>query len=263
MRARGETIKSWALKILAPAIAATFAIAAGLLIGAERVQDARDEAVSARASASAIASQAAALRADRDRLRAERNQLEARLAAEQAPAVCPQPYVSTGDATLDPIFMVDYPCGWHVLRDARPSDTKDPNKPGLRVEFTFFSRLPISLAPRTGPLADVELANWADDPGAEGDALPPLSQWLEEERARFQGAPKESTFEGGASTEVHQLTGSQDIAGEPAPVIVLLWEFDDTLTGARHVVRVFAVAPGAKAREALDRMARSFSLPQR
>jgi hypothetical protein len=250
-------------RVLPFAILAVFALAGGLVLGAGRVDEARRETASVRASASAVASQAAVVRGERNRLRAERNQLEARLAAGKVPALCPQPYVSTGTAGLDPLFAVDYPCGWHVLRDARPGDTADPNRPGLRVEVTFFSRLPISFAPKTGPLADIELQNWADDPASDGDELPTIDRWVSEEKALFAAGFKSTRFAGGSGIEVRQIAGTQTINEEPTPVSVLVWEFDDTLTGARHIVRVFSVASGDKTREALVRMARSFSIPQR
>lgn len=257
---RGPSAVTRAQRVLGPAIAISLGLTGGVLVGARRMEGVRAELRAARASAEDVAAQAQTLRAERNRLRAERNQLEARLASDRAPAVCPQAYVSTADSNLSPFFAVDYPCGWHVVRDARPTD---PARPGIVVEITFFSRLAIPLAPRSAPIADVELTDWTDDPAVDGDELPALDRWRADERARFAAAPRETSFEGGAGISVHQLEGAQSVAGEDVAVVVLLWEFEDPLSGARHVVRAYAVAPGAKAREALDRMARTFSVPRR
>jgi hypothetical protein len=194
------------------------------------------------------------LERERDRIRAERNRLEARLAAGEPPPVCPTEFLSTAESNLLPFFSVDYLCGWHVVYEARV----DGEREGLRVELVLFSPLPIGLAASDGPVASVELADWTDEGANDTDELPSLEAWLEEERARYDEDVREETFEGGSGVSVHRLVGRQQLFDEPVEVHVLLWEFADRVTGARHVVRAVAHEPGARARAALDRLARSF-----
>lgn len=195
------------------------------------------------------------LTTERDRLRQERDQLEARLAAEEAPAVCPSEYVSTGQ--LLPHFSIDHRCGWHVLYDPS-SPVSAEERAGLRAEAVIFGRLPISLAPTEGPIGEFELTDWTDDPADDDDMLPPLATWLREERERYISLSRDDRFESGDGITVYRLVGMQELFDEPVEVHTMFWRYDDTVAGARHIMRAFALAPSARTVDAFDRMARSF-----
>ena len=209
------------------------------------------------ASVAALDARAERAEGERARLRAERNRLETQLAAEEAPPVCPRPFVSTAETGLMPFFSVEYPCGWHVLHDARAGADDDRTDARL-ITLSLFSQLPLSLSPRDGAIADIELADWTDDPGIEGDALGALPDWLADERARYAAEPAEERFEAGSGITVHHLAGAQEVFESTVEIDVLLWEYVDAFTGARHIVRMASAEPGARVRAALDRMARSF-----
>lgn len=221
---------------------------AGILGGALLADDGTEVEAMQR-SAGSLRARYEQTRAQRDKLRAERNQLEARLAAEKAPPVCPRPFVST--AELIGPYTVDYPCGWHVVE--QPLDGGQ-DRPGLRPDVVLFSRLPISLGPRHGPAADLEMTDWTDDPSDEEDALQPVAAWVAEERARFRTV-KEERIEAGPVPAV-RLAGTYELE-EPTDAVVILWEYADR-SGTRHVVRVFSLAPSGEVRAALDRLVRSF-----
>lgn len=240
------------------AVLVTTALALGALLGATIAGDNADprpnDAVLAQAT-----EKAARLEAERNRLRQERNQLEARLAAGNGPQACPDEFVSTG--TLLRLYSVDYPCAWHVLFDPTAPVTAE-DRPGLRAEVLLVSGLPISLAPGGGPAGDLELVDWTDDPNDDQDALPPLTEWLDEERARFTTLQSDDQFEAGDGLTVHRLVGVQEIFDEPSTVHVLLWRYDDAIGGTRHIARAFALEPSARAATALERLARSFRARQ-
>lgn len=244
-------------------------VAIGLIVGAAAmillgagatagvlVADDADDVAALRAQVAALEERVAAAEREAAVLRAQRNALEARLAAGDPPAVCPRPFLSTG--ALLPHAAFDHPCGWHVVADAFAGED-DPERPGLVVTLTLLGRLPIALS-APPPIADVELADWSDDPADDRDALEPLDAWVADERARFTATPEESQFEGGSGITVVRLEGTQSIEGRDAAVAVLLWEFTDTLAGARHVMRAVAVEPGAEALRALDAIARTFAV---
>jgi len=226
----------------------------GVLAGLRAAED--GETVSSlSAEVDALRARVERVESERDRLRQERNQLEARLAAEEPPRVCPSEFLSTG--TLLPLFAIDYPCGWHVLFDPA-SPTAGDERPGLQVEVVVVGRLPISLAPRDGPLGEFELLDWSDDPADQADALAPLADWVSEERARFSSIEQDERFEAAEGITVHRLTGVQPLFDEPVEVHTMFWEYTDSVAGARHVVRTFSLAPSARTVAALDRLARSF-----
>lgn len=227
------------------------ALGGATLIGA-RVADDSGAVRSLKTTDLALRVRAAGLETERDRLRAERDQLEAQLAARRAPPVCPQASVSTDD--LIPTFTVDYPCGWHVLYEPRPGAASQ-ERPGLRAEITLISRLPISLAPRTGPAADIEIVDWTDDPSEGDDRLLPLQVWVAEEHARFSRA-REERIEAGSLT-AFRVSGTIDVE-EPVEAVALLWEYK--ADRIRHVVRVFVLSPSPRVHQALDRMIRSFDV---
>lgn len=246
------------VKSLRPWIALLAALGLGAGIGALTAGGDGGEADALAAQVTALRSRAVRLEDERDRLRQERNQLEARLAAGEAPPVCPQEYVSTG--SLLPYYTVDYPCGWHAVYDPRITVASAEDREGLQVEVLLLSRLPVSLAPRGGPAADVELADWTDDPADAEDNLPPIEQWVAEERDRYDELSRDDRFEAGEGATVYRLAGTQPLFDEPVEVHVLLWEYRDAINGARHVLRAFTAAPSAKAAEAHERLARSFRL---
>lgn len=219
---------------------------AGLVTG-----DDREEILALQESATDLRIRYEQVAAQRDRLRAERNALEARLAAQKAPAVCPRPFVSTAELVAE--FTVDYPCGWHVALQPLTGDAH-AERPGIHPTIAFFSRLPISLAPKPTPPGDIEVADWTDDAGDEQDALQPLAVWVEEERARFSTV-KQDAVEAGPLPGV-RLSGTLAIE-EPTDAVVTLWEYTDR-GGVRHVMRLFSLAPSPEVREAIDRMVRSF-----
>lgn len=247
-------MRSVALQAAALVSVLLMALGGGVLIGMSIDDPDPAALVRLEDQAADAAARADRLEGERDRVRAERNRLEARLAAGAPPPVCPTEFLPTAEGNLLPFFSVDYVCGWHVVYEARI----EPERQGLKVELVLFSPLPIGLAASDGPIASVELADWTDDASDDVDQLPPLQDWLEEERARYDGEVDEETFEGGSGVTVHRLVGRQTLFDEPVEVHVLLWEFVDRVTDARHVVRAVAYEPGARARGALDRLARSF-----
>jgi hypothetical protein len=157
------------------------------------------------------------------------------------------------------LYSVEYPCGWTVVSDVRSGPTDE--KPGLIVTIALLSSTPVSLSPRSGSLADVELARWTDDPSSDGDPLGPLTDWVGDERARFQRL-KETHFEGGSRTSVYLFDGALTGEEQMVAAYTALWEFTDA-AGIRHVMRAVAVNPSLAARAAVERLARSFTVFQR
>ncbi|HVL32256.1 MAG TPA: hypothetical protein VM600_01595 [Actinomycetota bacterium] len=235
--------------------AAVVAIAASFVGGMMFGHDEAEIAALERARTGATA-RAERLLLERQRLRSERDRLEARLAAQRAPAICPQQFVSTADSRLLPLFELEYPCGWHVLFDPR-SSFSDEGRTGIRASIVLLSRLPISFAPRGGPPADIEVADWTDDPDTDGDDLPELTAWLDEERDRFTKRAEQRITAGGFNG--HRLSGTIDNAGVPTDATVVLWEFP-ARDGTRHVVRVYSQAPSSEVLRALARLIASFRL---
>jgi hypothetical protein len=233
----------------------------GALIGVTAADDA-DHVARLEAEARALGSRVAQARAEAARLRTERNRLEAQLAAGKAPPICPRPFTSSGD--LFPYFTVEYPCGWSVVGHIGALGGGDARE-GLLVDLSLFAQLPVSLAGAGGdsPIADIEVADWRDDPSDEDDRLPPVEQWIQDERARFVEEPNETRFEAGGGVTVTRLTGTEIANDQEHVVEVLLWEYTDVFTGGGHVVRAYAAEPGARARAALDRLARTFEVVTR
>lgn len=253
------TVKSrpWApvLALIALVVASA---AAGIAV--ERLRsdaDRRIEALTARVDE--LTDQSNLLQADRDRLRAERNRLEARLAARDAPAICPTRYVSTAEADLPAPFTVDYPCSWHVVQDL-VERIDAPEREDLQVAITLFGQFPIALIPSDGALAEIELADWSAR--GESGRPPSLEEWIAEERAAFAGEVEESRFEGGAGATITRLAGVRPVLDTPVRFRILIWEYVDPLTGARHILQATARAPTRTTIDAMDRMARSFEVRQ-
>ncbi len=204
---------------------------------------------------SALASAAAA---ERDRIKADRDRLEAQLAAQTAPPkVCPSETLSTASAQLLSGFTVEYPCGWHVLEDPLRSFTPDDGeRHGRTLDQLFFSALPISKAPRDGPLAEITLDTWYDDPNAEGDALPPFAHWLAAARNRFTSWTG-STVKTRAGASIERLTGSMTLFDQPQQALLYVWEWTDR-EGARRISEAFALEPGPIVTRTLAALIRSF-----
>jgi hypothetical protein len=255
---REDHVKSLAREVIG--LAALFMVAAGVgaLTGITSADDAR-EVARLHAENESLTSRATRAETDEARLRAERNRLEAQIAAGAPPPVCPEPRVSSGD--LFAYFTVEYPCGWSVVAHVGGM-TDDASRAGMTADLSLFSQLPVSLA-REGPIADMELAEWSDDPAGGGEGLRTIDEWIAEERARFVSKPVERRFEIGGGITVTRLSGTEATAGQDHVVEVYLWEYVDAFTGARHVMRALAVDPGARARAALDRLVRSFEIVSR
>lgn len=242
------------VRTTAAALAAFMLVALGAFAAGVRAGDDASRVRSLERDRARHVQRAHRLQVQRDRLRAERDSLEARLAAARAPAICPQPFLSTGDTHLIDAFDVVYPCGWSVLWQPEPPASEE-ERGGLRVGVLLLSRLPISLAPGGKPVADIELADWSDDTAIDGDALPAFDEWLAQERTTF-ASKKEERATAGSSAAV-KLSGTISINDVSTPAIVVVWEFV-TRDGRRHIARVFASSPGAEAQRALTRMLASF-----
>jgi glutathione S-transferase len=200
---------------------------------------------------------ASALETERNRIRAERDRLEARLAAQNAsPKACPDETLSTADAHLLVRFAVDYPCGWSVLEDPLQSPTGAPEREGLMLDTVFFSALPISRAPREGPLAEITLDSWYDDPNKPGDALPKVEDWIASAQKRFTRVQR-TTVRTRAGLVLTKLVGSMTLFDEPRPASLYVWEWTDQ-EGVRKISEAFALDPGAALTKTLEALVRSF-----
>ena len=199
---------------------------------------------------------ASANESERNRLRAERDRLETRLAAENAtPKACPNETLSTFDAHLIVNFAVDYPCGWNVLEDPlqKPSEAE---RTGLELDQLFFSALPISKAPREGPLTEITLDSWSDDADKEGDALPTLDAWITKAEGRFTQVTR-ATLKTRAGLVVTKLSGSMTLFDEPRPALLYVWEWTDR-DGVRKISEAFALDPSRALTKTLEELVRSF-----
>jgi hypothetical protein len=198
-----------------------------------------------------------AIESERNRIRAERDRLEARLAAQNAtPKACPNETVSTADAHLIVRFAVDYPCGWSVLEDPLQAPKGAPEREGLMLDSIFFSALPISRAPREGPLTEVTLDSWYDDPNAEGDALPALEKWIESAENRFTDVQR-STLATLGGVVLTKLAGSMRLFDEPRQATLYVWEWTDP-DGIRKISEAFALDPSRTLMKTLETLVRSF-----
>jgi hypothetical protein len=199
---------------------------------------------------------ASAAAAERDRVKADRDRLEASIAAQTAPPrVCPEDTVSTASAQLLSGFTVEYPCGWHVLEDSLDPFGEGEHR-GQMLDQLFFSALPISRAPREGPLTEITLDTWWDDPNVEGDALPPFSDWLANARKRFTSVT-EAGVRTRAGARVVRLTGSMTVFEEPRTAVLYVWEWTDR-DGVRRISEAFALEPGLIVTRTLAALIRSF-----
>jgi hypothetical protein len=198
--------------------------------------------------------EAASNAAERDRIKAERDRLEAQIAAANQPArACAKETVSTSPDFLLALFTVEYPCGWNLLEQPLQSSA-DPA--GLQVDHLFLGAGPISLAPRDGPLTEITLSTWYDDPNVEGDALPSLDQWKTMARGRFRDV-KESSLTTRSGIPVSKLAGTMVPFDEPRPALLYVWEFTDR-SGARRICEAFALDPSRTVSQTIEALVRSF-----
>jgi hypothetical protein len=202
---------------------------------------------------------ASANESERNRLRAERDRLETRLAAQNAtPKACPSETLSTSDAHLIVSFAVDYPCGWSVLEEPLQAPA-EPERAGLKLDQLFFSALPISKAPREGPLTEITLDTWNDDLDKEGDALPTFEEWVTKAEGRFTQVTK-TTLKTRVGLVLTKLTGSMTLFDEPRPALLYLWEWTDPF-GVRKISEAFALDPSPGLKRTLEELVRSFRVP--
>jgi len=199
---------------------------------------------------------ASAIESERDRIRAERDRLETRLAAQNAtPNACPSETLSTTDAHLVVNFAVDYPCGWSVLEEPLKKPA-EPDRAGLQIDQLFFSALPISKAPREGPLTEITLDSWYDDPDSEGDALSTFQAWETQAQHRFTQVTR-ATQTTRAGLAVSKLSGTMTLFDEPRPALLYVWEWTDQL-GVRKISEAFALDPSPALTRTLEELVRSF-----
>jgi len=206
---------------------------------------------------STLESEATSIEAERDRIKAERDRLETQLATRNAtPKACPHATLSTSAAHLLVRFAVDYPCGWNVLED--PLQTPEPQSPrkGLILDELFFSALPISRAPREGPLTEITLDTWYDDETKSGDALPSFADWLAEAQKRFTTVTS-STLETRGRMTVTKLQGSMTLFDQPRPALLYVWEWTGA-DGVRRISEAFALDPGRIVTKTIEALVRSF-----
>lgn len=194
---------------------------------------------------------------ERDRLKAERDRLERQLAASQkTPRACPSEALSTADAHLFARFSVEYPCGWSVLEEPLQTPQGDPDLAGLTVDHLFFSALPISKTPREGPLTEITLDTWYDDPNVEGDALPAHPDWVTKARNRFTQVAQFS-LKTRSAIPVTKLVGQMLLFDSPQPAVLYVWEFTDP-QGDRKILEAFALDPSEGLKRTLEALVRSF-----
>ncbi|MGH2792692.1 MAG: hypothetical protein ACRDKG_00150 [Actinomycetota bacterium] len=202
---------------------------------------------------------AATLTSDKDRLKADRDRLETLLAgADAPPAACPNATVSTLGAPLSVRFIVEYPCGWSVLEHPLQVPEAESPRYGLAVDHLFFSPFPISLKPSGGPLAEITLDAWYDEPGVGGE-LPPLADWLTEARGRFTD-PAERGVKTTSGLSVVLLEGDIVVSDRTRPALLYAWEHTDT-DGVRRIYEAFALEPSRTVRTAIEALVRSFRFP--
>lgn len=205
-----------------------------------------------------LESAVAAASSERDRLKADRDRLEARLAALDAtPAACPEETLSTSGAQLAARFVVEYPCGWNVLEEPLQRPEAGSPRAGLVVDHLFFSALPITKAPRQGPLTEITLDTWYDDPEVEGDALPTLDAWLAEAKRRFT-AVQQTEVRTRSGIRVFKLTGSMTAFDQPRPALLYVWELN--VDGVRTIAEAFSLDPARSVTTVIDSLVRSFRL---
>lgn len=243
---------------LIAAAAAVALLGGGIGVGWALNGGARDRAARAERRARAAAASASAAAAARDRIKADRDRLEAQLAAQSAPPkVCPEETISTGAAHLLVRFTVDYPCGWHLLEDPLQSFAADAgDRHGRMLDQLFFSASPISRAPREGPLTEISVDTWSDDPNVDGDALPPFADWLAAAKKRFSNV-SESTVTTRSGRSVVRLNGSMTLFDRPQPAVLYVWEWTDA-EGVRRISEAFALEPGPIITRTLAALVRSF-----
>ena len=247
-RTRQIAVAAAAIALVGGGVAAGWALDAG----------ARDRATRAERRARDASASASAAAAERDRIKADRDRIEAQLAAQSAPPkVCPQETISTANAQLLTRFAVDYPCGWHLLEDPLQTFPDDSGeRTGRMLDQLFLSALPISKAPREGPLTEITLDSWSDDPNREGDALPTLADWITSAKKRFTNV-SESTVKTRAGLTVTRLNGSMTLFDRPQPAVLYVWEWTDA-EGARRISEAFALEPGPIVTRTLAALVRSF-----
>jgi hypothetical protein len=124
------------------------------------------------------------------------------------------------------------------------------------LDQLFLSALPISMAPREGPLTEITLDTWYDDPNIEGDALPTFSDWTAEAKKRFSSV-SESSVTTRAGLRVVRLNGSMKPFDQPEPAVLYLWEWTDA-NGTRRISEAFALDPGPIVTRTLAALVRSF-----
>ena len=184
--------------------------------------------------------------------------MEAQIAAQSAPPkVCPEETLSTANAQLLARFTVDYPCGWHILEDPLQSFAADTGeRKGRMLDQLFLSALPISKAPRDGPLTEITLDTWYDDPNVEGDALPALSDWIATAKKRFSSVT-ETSAKTRAGLLVTKLDGAMTAFDRAQPAVLYVWEWTDA-NGVRRISEAFALEPGPIVTRTIAAMVRSF-----
>jgi hypothetical protein len=198
-----------------------------------------------------------AIATERDRIKAERDRLEAQLAASSSSSKpCPRATLSTADAHLLELFAVDYPCGWNVLEDPLQTPAEDSPRRGLMLDAMFFSAVPISKAPREGPLTEITLETWYDDPNAEGDSLPSFDDWLAEAEQRFTKVTR-TTVTTRSRVTIAKLQGTMTLFDEPRPALLYVWEWTDR-DGTRRISEAFALDPSSSVTKTIDQLVRSF-----
>ena len=253
-------IESIDRRLIAGLIAAAVALAAAAAYGGWRAGRADlDRVGTLERRVRALQTSSVALTAEKDRLKADRDRLETLLAANDAPpAACPRATISTLEAPLSVRFIVEYPCGWSVLEQPEQIPPVESPRAGLAVDHLFFSPFPISLKPRGGPLAEITLDAWYDDPATEGD-LPAIADWLAEARSRFA----EPTGRGLRTTSglaLHRIEGAIDASEGPRPAVLYVWEHIDT-DGVRRIYEAFALDPSRTVTTTIEALVRSFRFP--
>ena len=245
-------------RLVAFAAGALALAGAGVAAGWALDDGARDRSAVLARRLGDVSARASAAAAERDRIKADRDRLEAQIAAQSAPPkVCPQETISTAQAQLLARFTVEYPCGWHVLEDPLQSFAEDAgDRHGRMLDQIFFSVLPISRAPREGPLTDITLDTWYDDPNAEGDALPPFDDWLASAKRRFTSVA-EATVRTRTGASIVRLSGSMTPFDRPQQAVLYVWEWTDG-DGARRISEAFALEPGPILTRTLAALVRSF-----
>lgn len=227
---------------------------AGVAVGWAIARSDRDRVSALERRLRGLESASAATAAERDRIKAERDRLEAQIAAANQPArACAKETVATAPELLLALFTVEYPCGWHLLEQPLQSSSEPA---GLQVDHLFLSGSPISLAPRDGPLTEITLSTWYDDPNAEPDALPTLEQWKTSARGRFREV-SETSLTTSSGIPVAKLSGTMVPFDEPRPAVLYVWEFTDR-NGVRRICEAFALDPGRTVSRTIEAMVRSF-----